>query len=53
MASIVPLVASPPITPFTCHVTAVFEVLDTVAVNVWGVETDTAILVGMIVIVTC
>ena len=30
---IIPCAASPPTTPFTCHVTAVFGVLATVAVN--------------------
>lgn len=33
VALIVPCVESPPATPFTCHVTAVFDVFDTVAVN--------------------
>jgi hypothetical protein len=32
-ALIVPCVESPPATPFTCHVTAVLDVLKTVAVN--------------------
>jgi len=31
----VPAVALPPVTPFTCQVTAVFVALLTVAVNVW------------------
>jgi len=30
----VPTVALPPVTPLTCHVTAVFEVLASVTVNV-------------------
>ena len=33
VALIVPVVAFPPVTLFTCHVTAVFEVFATVAVN--------------------
>lgn len=33
VAEIVPTVAEPPVTPFTCHVTAVFASLVTVAVN--------------------
>jgi hypothetical protein len=32
-AEIVPVVLLPPATPFTCHVTAVFVVFVTVAVN--------------------
>jgi hypothetical protein len=43
----VPTVEFPPATPFTCHVTAVFDVLPTVAVNVCEPETVTVALAGL------
>ena len=49
---IVPLVASPPTTPFTCQVTAVFVEPVTVAVNCWVVAPATLAVVGEIVMVT-
>src|ERR1700731_374152 len=52
VASIVPCVASPPVTPLTCQVTAVLEVLATEAVNFWVPETGTKVLVGVTVIWT-
>jgi hypothetical protein len=45
--SIVPCVESPPVTPFTCHVTVVLDVFDTVAVNGLLVATCTVTLVGV------
>ena len=45
-ALIVPCVASPPATPFTCHVTAVLVVFKTVAVNGLLAPTCTVALVG-------
>ena len=38
-SSMRPCVASPPVTLFTCQVTAVFEVFATEAVNCWVAET--------------
>lgn len=46
VALIVPCVESPPATPFTCHVTAVLEVFETVAVKGLVVPTWTEALVG-------
>jgi hypothetical protein len=39
VASMVPCATSPPVTPFTCQTTAVFEVFVTVAENFWTVAT--------------
>jgi hypothetical protein len=39
VGSTIPCVESPPVTPFTCHVTAVLELLLTDAVNFLLVET--------------
>jgi hypothetical protein len=47
VASIVPCVGSPPVIPFTCHVTAVLELLATEAVNFFVPETGTEVLVGV------
>jgi hypothetical protein len=52
VASIVPCVASPPVTPLTCQMTAVLEVLATEAVNFCVPETGTEVLVGVTVILT-
>ena len=52
MALTVPLVASPPLTPFTCQVTAVFVDPVTVAVNCCVVAPATLAVVGEIVIAT-
>jgi len=52
VASIVPSVASPPVTPLTCQMTAVLEVLATEAVNFCVPETGTEVLVGVTVILT-
>ena len=46
-----PTVALPPLTPFTCQVTAVLLVLLTVAVNAWGVATCTLAVGGATVTV--
>jgi hypothetical protein len=47
VASIVPCVGSPPVVPFTCHVTAGLEVLATAAVNFFVPKTGTEVLVGV------
>jgi len=47
VASIVPCVGSPPVVPFTCHVTAGLEVLATAAVNFFVPKIGTAALVGV------
>src|ERR1700688_1859818 len=47
VASIVPCVDSPPVVPFTCHVTAGLEVLATAAVNFFVPKTGTEVLVGV------
>jgi hypothetical protein len=52
VASIVPCVASPPVTPLTCQMTAVLEVLATEAVNFCVPETATEVLVGVTDILT-
>ena len=52
VASIVPFVGSPPVTPLTCQMTAVSEVLATEAVNFCFPETGTEVLVGVTVILT-
>lgn len=44
---IVPTVVLPPATPFTCHVTAVFDEFVTVAENACVPETATLALVGL------
>lgn len=45
-ALIVPVAELPPVTPFTCHVTAMFEVPDTVALKVCAAPARTLALVG-------
>ncbi len=45
-AEMVPWAASPPVTPLTCHVTAVFAALLTVAENVWVAPVCTVALAG-------
>ena len=52
MVLTVPVVALPPVTPLTFHVTAVFEVFVTVAVNCLVRPMRTLALVGEIVTVT-
>src|SRR6202162_2925142 len=47
VASIVPCVGSPPVVPFTCHVTVGSEVLTTEAVNFFVAETGTEALAGV------
>jgi hypothetical protein len=47
VASIVPCVGSPPVVPFTCHVTAGLEVLATATVNFFVPKTGTEVLVGV------
>jgi hypothetical protein len=47
VASIVPCVGSPPVAPFTCHVTTGLEVLATAAVNFFVPKTGTEVLVGV------
>jgi hypothetical protein len=47
VASIVPCVGSPPMVPFTCHVTAGLDVLATAAVNFFVPKTGTKVLVGV------
>ncbi len=49
---IVPTVALPPVTPFTCQVTAVLLVFCTVAVNCWVPLAATVADVGAIVTIT-
>jgi hypothetical protein len=49
VASIVPCVGSPPVVPFTCHITVGSEALATEAVNFFVPETGTAVLVGVTV----
>jgi len=49
---IVPTVALPPVTPFTCQVTAVLLVFCTVAVNCWVPPAATVADVGEIVTLT-
>src|SRR2546430_12908415 len=49
---IVPTVALPPVTPFTCQVTAVLLVFCTVAVNCWVPPAATVADVGAIVTLT-
>jgi hypothetical protein len=45
--SMVPWVVSPPVTPLTCQITAVSEVLVTEAVNFFVPETGTEVLAGV------
>ena len=52
VVSIVPWVASPPVTPLTCQMTAVSAVLATEAVNFCVPETGTKVFVGVTVIAT-
>jgi hypothetical protein len=52
VASIVPCVDSPPVVPFTCHVTVGSEVLATVAVNFLVPETGTEVFDGVTVTLT-
>src|ERR1700722_19130953 len=47
VASIVPCVGSPPVVPFTCHVTVGLEVLATAAVNFFVPTTGTTALAGV------
>jgi len=47
VASIVPCVASPPVVPFTCHVTAGLEALATAAVNFFVPKTGTKAVAGV------
>ena len=49
---IVPTVALPPVTPFTCQVTAVLLVFCTVALNCWVPPAATVADVGEIVTLT-
>jgi hypothetical protein len=49
----VPTVALPPTTPLTCQVTAVFVVLETVAVKVCVLSTASVALVGVTPTTTC
>jgi len=49
---IVPVVALPPVTPFTCHVTAVFADPVTIAVNCCVLKTSTLAGLGDTVTVT-
>jgi len=49
---IVPTVAFPPLTPLTCHVTAVFAVFPTVAVNCCVSEVTTVAVLGLTATVT-
>jgi hypothetical protein len=51
-AEIVPTVELPPATPLTCHVTAVFDVLVTAALNAWLPPALNEILDGVTVTVT-
>jgi hypothetical protein len=51
-ALIVPLAALPPVTPFTCHVTGVFDVPDTVALKVWVALARTSAPAGEIFTLT-
>ena len=47
VVEMVPTVAFPPFTPFTCHVTAVFEVFVTVAVNCCVKPVTTVAVLGL------
>jgi hypothetical protein len=47
VVSILPCVVSPPVTPLTCQITAVLEVLATEAVNFFVPETGTEVLAGV------
>src|ERR671923_1004148 len=49
---IVPIVALPPLTPFTCQVTAVLLVFCTIAVNCWVPPAATVAEVGEMVTLT-
>jgi hypothetical protein len=49
---IVPVVAFPPVTLFTCQVTAVFDAFITVAVNCVVVDVTTVAVFGLTVTVT-
>jgi hypothetical protein len=49
---IVPTVEFPPVTPFTFHITAVFDVFDTVAVNCFVFEIRTVALLGEMLTLT-
>jgi hypothetical protein len=51
-AEIVPIVELPPVTPFTCHVTAVLDVFVTAALNVWVPPAFIDTLDGLMVTVT-
>lgn len=47
LVEIVPCAASPPVTPLTCHVTAVFVAFETVAVNCCALPAITFAVVGV------
>jgi len=51
-AEIVPTVELPPVTPLTCHVTAVLDVLVTVALNAWAPPAFNDTLAGVTVTAT-
>jgi hypothetical protein len=51
-AEIVPTVESPPVTPLTCQVTAMLDVLVTAALNAWVPPAFNDILDGVTVTVT-